>query len=66
MNWAELVQKIQDHALSQPEIADFCGCSQPQICRLLTKKRGKRISFDLSTKIIEMKELIEAGELTKR
>lgn len=65
MNWAEMVQRIQDHGFSQPEIADFCGCSQPQISTLLTKKRGKRVSFDLGTKIIEMKELIESGELKK-
>lgn len=65
MDWAKVVQTIQENGFSQMEIANFCGCTQPQISTLFTKKRGRRISFDIGTKILEMKKKIESGELTK-
>ena len=65
MNWAEMVQRIQDSGFSQPEIANYCSCSQPQISALLTKKRGKRVSFGIGQKLVEMYEKIESGKLKK-
>ena len=52
--WKEKIADLMAAGLSQREIADQVGASQPHICDLLSGKRGKRIGYELGLKIDEL------------
>ena len=52
--WKEKIADLMAAGMSQREIADHVGASQPHICDLLSGKRGKRIGYELGRKIDQL------------
>ena len=61
--WHELIKQLTKAGFSQYEIADFVGCSQAQINALLHGRRGKRLSYEIAQKLVEMSERVRNGEI---
>lgn len=54
MNWAEIVRQLEGTGLKQVEIAEACGCKQPTIAELKSRRRGKRVTYDIGTKLVDL------------
>ena len=54
MDWAEIVRQLEGAGLKQVEIADACGCRQPTIAELKSRRRGKRVNYDIGTKLVDL------------
>lgn len=65
MEWVEIIKTIIDKGFTQAEIADFCKCRQSSIGMLATGARGKRVSYEIGSKLLKMRSEIEAGKLIK-
>lgn len=52
--WKEKITDLLGSGLSQRELAELVGTSQPHICDLRTGKRGKRIGYDLGKRIEQL------------
>ena len=65
MNCTDIVKNIMQRGFTQTEIATFCDCGQSSIGMIATGARGKRPSYQIASRLIKMKSMIESGELTK-
>ena len=52
--WKEKVADLMAAGLSQRQIADLVGVSQPHISDLHAGKRGKRIGYELGKRLDEL------------
>lgn len=52
--WKEKVADLLESGLSQRELAELVGTSQPHICDLRAGKRGKRIGYELGKRIDQL------------
>jgi len=62
--WKEKIADLMAAGLSQREIAERVGASQPHICDLLSGKRGKRIGYELGRKIDKLHQKTCGAEKT--
>lgn len=51
MDWQKLLKEIYAFGLTQNEIAQEIGVSQPWVNAALQGKRGKKVSFDVGVAI---------------
>ncbi|BAK75801.1 hypothetical protein NH8B_0969 [Pseudogulbenkiania sp. NH8B] len=42
--------------MTQKQIADEVGCTQPCIAGLATGRRGKQVSYDIGSKLVALSE----------
>ncbi|MCX8749048.1 hypothetical protein J3U75_06585 [Snodgrassella sp. B3088] len=54
MNWQKLLRDIYAKGLTQSEIANRIGVSQPWVNAALQGKRGKSVNFDVGIAIKEL------------
>ena len=62
--WQELIKPLIDAGYSQYEIAAFAGCSQALISALLHGTRGRRLSYEIAQKLVEMAEKARNSEIS--
>ena len=55
MNWAELISRLQEAGLSQPQIARRCGCAQSTISDLASGNT-KDPRFSIGKALVELAE----------
>lgn len=46
-----MVEDLQEAGLKQEEIAEYCGCGQGLISDLKHERRGKRLSFEIGSRL---------------
>lgn len=51
MNWQELIKDLEESGLTQSEIGQLSGCSQSMVSDLKTGNRGKRLGFEIGTRL---------------
>lgn len=52
--WKQIVSELLDSGLSQKELSELIGCSQPYICDLASGKAGKRLGFELGKRLTDL------------
>lgn len=52
--WKQIVSDLIESGLSQKEISERVGCSQPYICDLASGKAGKRLGFEVGKRLTEL------------
>ncbi|WP_041702826.1 hypothetical protein [Pseudogulbenkiania sp. NH8B] len=56
MNWKSLIAELLKAGMTQKQIADEVGCTQPCIAGLATGRRGKQVSYDIGSKLVALSE----------
>lgn len=56
MNWQELIRDLEESGLTQTEIGQLSGCSQSMVSDLKTGNRGKRLGFEIGTRLRKLWE----------
>jgi len=54
MNWQSMINEILATGMLQQELAKKLACGQTYISDLSNGKRGKRVSYDLGVRIINL------------
>ena len=49
-----MVEALQDAGFKQEDIADYCGCGQGLVSDLKHGRRGKRLSFEIGSRLTAM------------
>ena len=61
--WKELIKKLSDAGFTQQEIAEQAACSQSYIAAMATGARGKSVSFEIGSRLNNVLNRFENGEL---
>lgn len=54
MNWQKMIQEMLAAGLQQQQLAEQLQCGQSHISDLYNGKRGKRVSYDLGIRIVDL------------
>lgn len=54
MDWKKIVSDLLESGLTQEELGKKVQCSQTLISGLLTKARGKQLSFEIGIKLVNL------------
>ena len=54
MNWTLLIKDLIDSGLTQAEIAERVGCRQGYVSDVLNGRRGKSLSYEIGSRLIEL------------
>lgn len=52
--WKEIIQELLNTGLTQGQIAERVQVTQTHISNLLHEKRGKRLGFEIGTRLIAL------------
>jgi transcriptional regulator with XRE-family HTH domain len=56
MDCKKIITDLEDSGLTQNEIAKLAGCSQGHVSDLKTGRRGKRLSHEVATALMQLWE----------
>lgn len=59
MNWKALIANLLQAGMTQKQIADEVGCTQPCIAGLASGRRGTRVSYEIGTKLVALSERVK-------
>ncbi|PIT51861.1 hypothetical protein BHC44_09640 [Snodgrassella alvi] len=63
MDWQKLLKEIYASGLTQKEMAQKIGVSQPWINAALQGTRGKKVSFDIGMAIKSLHEAVKVKKI---
>lgn len=58
MNWQKIVNELLATGQSQTELSDKVGCPQSTISEISSGKRGKRPSWEVGNKLLELHDAL--------
>lgn len=63
--WKEIIQELLNTGLTQGQIAERVQVTQTHISDLLHEKRGKRLGFEIGTRLIALHQEVCATSLER-